>query len=63
MPDATSTLHGLATLNHAVTSQATMIAYDNDFKLMLVLTLCTIPLVALLRTGRRRAAAEPMVIE
>jgi DHA2 family multidrug resistance protein len=62
-PDATSTLHGLATLNHAVTSQATMIAYDNDFKLMLVLTLCTIPLVALLRTGRRRPAAEPMVIE
>ncbi len=62
-PDAMSTLHGLATLNHAVTSQAMMIAYDNDFKLMLVLTLCTIPLVALLRTGRRRAAAEPMVIE
>ena len=62
-PDATSTLHGLATLNHAVTSQATMIAYDNDFKLMLVLTLCTIPLVALLRTGRRPAAAEPMVVE
>jgi hypothetical protein len=41
--------------------QAAMIAYNNDFKLMMVLCLATIPLVVLLRKGRD--SAEPVHIE
>jgi DHA2 family multidrug resistance protein len=64
MPGATATPEGLAMLNHTVTSQAAMIAYLNDFKLMLVLTLCTIPLVALLRSARSGARRdEPVIVE
>jgi len=62
-PDAVTAAQGLALLNREVTHQAAMIAYNNDFKLMLVLTLCAIPLVLLLRSGRPRSPAEPMVIE
>jgi MFS transporter, DHA2 family, multidrug resistance protein len=62
-PGALSTTHGLAMLNHGVTDQAAMIAYNNDFKLMMVLTLCAIPLVLLLRSGSKRASAEPVVME
>jgi DHA2 family multidrug resistance protein len=60
---ALSTTHGLAMLNHGVTDQAAMIAYNNDFKLMMVLTLAAIPLVMLLRSENRKKAAEPLVIE
>jgi DHA2 family multidrug resistance protein len=55
----------LAALNASVTAQAAMIAYNNDFKLMMVLTLCAVPLVALLR-GAPRAVKhdnEPMLLE
>jgi len=62
-PTALSTTHGLAMLNHSVNDQAAMIAYNNDFKLMMVLTLCAIPLVLLLRRGDRKKAPEPVVIE
>jgi len=34
-----------------VTEQATMIAYNDDFKLMMILSLAAIPLVLLLRKG------------
>jgi len=58
------TRQGMAVMNHTVTTQATMIAYNNNFMLMMILTLCTLPLVALLRvTKRTTAAAEPVVIE
>jgi DHA2 family multidrug resistance protein len=61
-PMALSTTHGLAMLNHSVSDQAAMIAYNNDFKLMMVLTICAIPLVLLLRRGTKKSA-EPLVIE
>ena len=59
----------LARLNAVVTQQAAMIAYNNDFKLMLILTVIAIPLVALLRAppnGRseprnRRSRSNPRV--
>lgn len=62
---AGSTNQDVALLNHTVTNQAAMIAYNNDFKMMLVLTLCAIPLVLLLRTAKPApgAAAEPVVVE
>ena len=40
---------GLATLNAEVTRQATMMAYVSDFRVMLVLTLLTMPLLLLIR--------------
>jgi DHA2 family multidrug resistance protein len=54
-------LHTLAGLNATVTEQAAMIAYNNDFKLMMVLSLAAIPLVLLLRKGG--APAEPVHVE
>ena len=54
---------GLAALNHSVTEQAAMIAYNNDFKLMMILTLCAVPLVVLLRSGRASPADEIVVVE
>jgi DHA2 family multidrug resistance protein len=55
----------LAGINATVTRQAAMIAYNNDFKLMLILTVIAIPLVALLRAPPRTAAsrAQPAIAE
>jgi DHA2 family multidrug resistance protein len=57
------TAAGLAGIDASVTRQAAMIAYNNDFKLMLVLTLCAIPLVVLLRPAAPVKSAQPPVIE
>jgi DHA2 family multidrug resistance protein len=53
---------GLEALNAAVTRQAQMIAYNDDFKLMFLLTLGLLPLVLLMRPVRARTS-EPAVIE
>jgi DHA2 family multidrug resistance protein len=58
---ATPSFRTLAGLNATVTEQAAMIAYNNDFKLMMLLSLAAIPLVLLLRKGG--APAEPVHIE
>jgi DHA2 family multidrug resistance protein len=55
------TLHTLAGLNATVTQQAAMIAYNDDFQLMMLLSLAAIPLVFLLRKGG--AGAKPVVVE
>jgi MFS transporter, DHA2 family, multidrug resistance protein len=55
--------HTLAGLNAAVTQQAAMIAYNDDFKLLLALSLAAIPLVFLLRKVGRAAPSEPIAIE
>ena len=58
------TAEHLARLNAAVTQQAAMIAYNNDFKLMLVLTVIAIPLVVLLRAPRTAApSTQPAIAE
>jgi DHA2 family multidrug resistance protein len=44
----------LALLNRQVTEQAAMIAYNDDFKLMLIVTICVIPFVFLLRDVHRQ---------
>jgi DHA2 family multidrug resistance protein len=53
---------GLARLDEVVTQQATLIAYANDFKLLMVLTLLAFPLILLIRprpvAGVRRAVAQ-----
>lgn len=52
-----------AMVNHTVTSQAAMIAYNNDFKMMLILTLFAVPAVLLLRTAKNAAPERAVVIE
>jgi DHA2 family multidrug resistance protein len=52
---------GIAALNHEVTRQAAMIAYNNDFALMLIVILASLPLLLLARGPRRQpvpAAAD-----
>jgi hypothetical protein len=40
-----------------------MLAYNNDFHLMLVLTLCALPLILLVRPVKPVKTSEPMVLE
>ena len=57
---------GLAILDEIVTQQAAMIAYLNDFKLLMALTLAMIPMVLIIRAVRSGAAppkAEEAVID
>jgi DHA2 family multidrug resistance protein len=60
--DLHSTL-GLAAINARITAQATMIAYNNDFKLMLLLSLAAIPLVFVFRKAQAQKGATPVVAE
>jgi DHA2 family multidrug resistance protein len=45
------TLNGRAALDNLVTTQSAIIAYVNDFKLLMILALAAMPLVFLLRKG------------
>lgn len=51
-----ATLAGRAALDEVITRQATIIAYIDDFKLLMILCLAALPFLALLRTPRRQAA-------
>ena len=53
-PFSLSTPGGLAALNAEVTRQAAMVAYIDDFQLMMLIALATLPVLLLLREGRRR---------
>jgi DHA2 family multidrug resistance protein len=53
---------GIALLNARVTEQAAMIAYNDDFKLMMILTICVIPFAFLLRDVQRPKSVA-MVLE
>jgi DHA2 family multidrug resistance protein len=44
----------MAALNAEVTRQAAMVAYIDDFKLIMLIALASIPLLLLLREARRR---------
>ena len=56
------TLQSMAGLNAAVTEQAAMIAYVDDFKVMMVLTLAALPLALLMRKSNA-GTAEPLALE
>jgi MFS transporter, DHA2 family, multidrug resistance protein len=62
VPYSLSTPSGVAALNAAVTRQAVMVAYIDDFKLLMVLCLASIPLLLLLRDASpvRTAAPRPV---
>jgi len=60
-PYSLSTPGGIAALNAEVTRQAAMVAYIDDFRLMMMIALATLPVLLLLRGARRRpltAAAD-----
>ena len=48
-----ASLKGLMQLNQLVTDQASMVAYIDDFHLMMILTLATIPFLLMFRRGPR----------
>ncbi len=55
-----ASMHGAAMLNAEITRQARIIAYVDDFKLMLVLAIVVLPLLLLTRpSGARPAASRP----
>jgi DHA2 family multidrug resistance protein len=51
----------LGALNDFITHQSAFIAYLDDFRLMTVLTLATLPFVLLLRGGRARASGHAVL--
>ncbi len=51
--------HGIAALNAEVTRQAAMVAYVDDFLLMMIATLAAVPLIALMRNPPRAPVAQP----
>ena len=53
-PFSLTTPGGIAALNAEVTRQAAMVAYINDFKLMMLIALASVPLLLLLREERHR---------
>jgi len=53
-PFSLSTPSGMAALNAEVTRQAAMVAYIDDFKLIMLIALASIPLLLLLRGARRQ---------
>jgi DHA2 family multidrug resistance protein len=55
-----STTEGVANIDHMVTGQAAIIAYQNDFLLMTLMGVLCLPLVLFFKSPRRaRAAAKP----
>ncbi len=57
IPDAANAA-ALIAMNHRVTQQATMLSYNNVFKLMFILSITCVPLVFLLR----RSSATPGIV-
>ncbi|MDE2466367.1 MAG: DHA2 family efflux MFS transporter permease subunit [Alphaproteobacteria bacterium] len=58
-----SSTGGLVALNHLITNQATMIGYLDDFRLMMVMTLATIPFLFLIRRTDVALSEHPAVLE
>ncbi len=58
-----STSHGLAALNALITRQAQMVAYVDDFKALLLVTLAVIPLILILRSVRAPPAAATLIAD
>jgi DHA2 family multidrug resistance protein len=53
----------LLALNGMITNQSAMIGYLDDFKLMMVLTIVTIPFLLLIRNVKPAAGSTPAVAE
>jgi DHA2 family multidrug resistance protein len=60
---AAGNLEALAQLNAVITRDATFIAYIDDFKLMMFITLATIPLLAFMRYKPQKGPAEHVALD
>src|SRR5262245_36779030 len=58
-----ATVLGRAALNAEVTKQASVVAYANDFKLMMIVALAALPLVFLLKRARQTSSSHAAVLE
>jgi DHA2 family multidrug resistance protein len=59
-----SSTRDMVSLNRIVTRQATYIAYNNDFKMLLVMTLAILPILFMLRTSRNIDIGDtPIIVE
>jgi len=58
-----ASLSGLASLNAMITSQAAMIAYIDDFHLMMIMALGAMPLLLLLRRTRPQPGAAAIALD
>ena len=58
-PFSLSTPSGMAALNAEVTRQAAMVAYIDDFKLIMLIALFSIPLLLLLHEAHRQSPPAP----
>src|SRR5246127_1588769 len=56
------TASGRAALDQVIQNQASIISYIDDFKLMMILSLCAIPLVLLLRRAASEAGSDHAVV-
>ena len=55
-PFSLSTPSGIEALNAEVTRRAAMVSYVDDFRLLMLIALCSIPMLLLLRETRRQPA-------
>ena len=62
-PFSLSTLSGMAALNAEVTRQAAMVAYVDDFKMMMIIIMLALPLLLLLRRPRAIPTAATAAAE
>jgi DHA2 family multidrug resistance protein len=56
------TTAGLAAVNQEITRQAMMISYNDDYKMMMIITLCSMPLLLLLRRPGRSDKSEAAIV-
>jgi DHA2 family multidrug resistance protein len=57
------TVKGLLALNGVITNQSVMIGYLDDFKLMMLLTVLTIPFLLMIKNVKPAPGAPPTVVE
>lgn len=59
-----SSTRDVVALNASVTRQATFIAYNNDFKMLLMLTLAVLPMLLILRKSPHAGTSDtPVLVE
>jgi DHA2 family multidrug resistance protein len=58
-----ATAAGRSALNAEITRQATIIAFNDDFKLMMIVALAALPLVLLLRRAKSQGSAAEAILE
>jgi DHA2 family multidrug resistance protein len=63
LPPASATDPAIVSLDHIINQQASMIAYNDDFKFMMVAALCAVPLVRLLQKTSSKQDSKAAVLD